>query len=79
MKTDAQLKNDVLEERSWEPTVMEARAMARDAADNADLGTNDLIVSSIIRTNELQVWFLVEHVHSPIQPASVRHELFEPL
>ncbi len=24
--------------------------------------TNDIIVSDVIRTNELQVWFLVEHI-----------------
>jgi len=40
----------------------EARAMARLAADKGDEGTNDLIVSSIVRRNELQVWFLAEHV-----------------
>jgi starvation-inducible DNA-binding protein len=40
----------------------EARAMARIAADSNDHGTNDLLVSQVIRTNELQVWFLAEHV-----------------
>jgi len=25
-------------------------------------GTNDLLVSGVIRTNELQVWFLAEHL-----------------
>ena len=40
----------------------EARAMARIAADSRDDGTNDLLVSQVIRTNELQVWFLAEHV-----------------
>ena len=40
----------------------EARAMARRAADAGDDGTNDLIVSDVIRTNELQVWFVAEHV-----------------
>jgi starvation-inducible DNA-binding protein len=40
----------------------EARTMARLAADGGDDGTNDLIVSDIIRTNELQVWFVAEHV-----------------
>jgi starvation-inducible DNA-binding protein len=40
----------------------EARAMARIAADSNDDGTNDLLVSQVIRTNELQVWFLAEHV-----------------
>ena len=45
-----------------EVILLEARAMARDTAASGDLGTNDLIVSDIIRTNELQVWFLAEHV-----------------
>ena len=40
----------------------EARAMARQAADAGDDGTNDLLVSNVIRTNELQVWFVAEHV-----------------
>jgi starvation-inducible DNA-binding protein len=40
----------------------EARAMARKAADAGDDGTNDLLVSSVIRTNEMQVWFVAEHV-----------------
>ena len=42
--------------------LLEARAMARDSAASGDLGTNDIIVSDVIRTNELQVWFLAEHV-----------------
>jgi starvation-inducible DNA-binding protein len=45
-----------------EIVIGEARAMARLAADAGDEGTNDLIVSSVIRTNELQVWFVGEHV-----------------
>jgi len=40
----------------------EARAMARRAAAAGDEGTNDLLVSNVIRTNELQVWFVAEHV-----------------
>jgi starvation-inducible DNA-binding protein len=40
----------------------EARAMAREATKNGDDGTNDLIVSDIIRTNEMQVWFLFMHI-----------------
>ena len=40
----------------------EARAMARRASAAGDDGTNDLIVSDVIRTNELQVWFVAEHV-----------------
>jgi len=40
----------------------EARTMARQASESADDGTNDVLVSDIIRTNELQVWFLSEHL-----------------
>ncbi len=40
----------------------EARAMARQATEVGDDGTNDLLVSDIIRSNELQVWFLAEHL-----------------
>ncbi|MFI9589108.1 Dps family protein [Nonomuraea sp. NPDC052265] len=39
---------------------------AHDAANRAqemgDDGTNDLLVSDVIRTNELQTWFLIEHL-----------------
>jgi starvation-inducible DNA-binding protein len=45
-----------------EIVLKEARTMARRAADGADDGTNDLLVSDVIRANELQVWFLAEHV-----------------
>jgi starvation-inducible DNA-binding protein len=40
----------------------EARTMARQAGEAGDDGTNDLLVSDVIRTNELQVWFLAEHL-----------------
>ena len=40
----------------------EARTIAHDAADAGDDGTNDLVVSEVIRRNELQVWFLAEHL-----------------
>jgi starvation-inducible DNA-binding protein len=45
-----------------EVILKEARTMAKQASDAGDDGTNDLIVSNIIRTNELQVWFLAEHL-----------------
>jgi starvation-inducible DNA-binding protein len=45
-----------------EIVLKEARAMAGKAAEDGDDGTNDLIVSSVIRTNEMQVWFVGEHV-----------------
>lgn len=39
-----------------------ARAAAKKASEMGDDGTNDLLVSDVIRTNEMQVWFLAEHV-----------------
>lgn len=45
-----------------EIVLKEARTMARLAAQDGDDGTNDLLVGGVIRTNELQVWFVAEHV-----------------
>ena len=45
-----------------ELVLKEARAMARQAAEARDDGTNDLLVSDVIRTNEMQVWFVSEHL-----------------
>ena len=45
-----------------EIVLKEARAMARNAAASGDDGTNDLLVSQVIRSGELEVWFLAEHV-----------------
>jgi starvation-inducible DNA-binding protein len=45
-----------------EIVLKEARTMARLASEHEDDGTNDLLVSDVIRTNELQVWFVAEHV-----------------
>jgi starvation-inducible DNA-binding protein len=45
-----------------EIVLKEARTMARLASEGGDDGTNDLLVSDVIRTNELQVWFLAEHI-----------------
>jgi starvation-inducible DNA-binding protein len=44
-----------------EIVLRESRTMARLAAKAGDDGTNDLIVSDVIRRNELQVWFVAEH------------------
>jgi starvation-inducible DNA-binding protein len=40
----------------------ETRSMARQAAEAHDDGTNDLLISEVIRTNERQVWFVSEHL-----------------
>ena len=45
-----------------EVLLKEARTMARQAAQDGDDGSNDLLVSGVIRTNELQAWFVAEHV-----------------
>jgi starvation-inducible DNA-binding protein len=45
-----------------EIVLKEARTMARVAAEHGDDGTNDLLVSDVIRRGELQVWFVAEHV-----------------
>jgi starvation-inducible DNA-binding protein len=45
----------------------QSREEAHKAADSGDDGTNDLLVSDVIRTNELQVWFVSEHlVEGPV-------------
>jgi len=50
-----------------EIVLKEARAMARKAAEEGDDGTNDLLVSNVIRTNEMQVWLVAEQlVDSPL-------------
>jgi starvation-inducible DNA-binding protein len=45
-----------------EIVLLEARSMARQAAAAGDDGTNDLLVSDVVRTNEQQVWFASEHL-----------------
>jgi starvation-inducible DNA-binding protein len=42
--------------------VREARSLARRASELGDDGTNDLVVSEVLRTSELQTWFLSEHL-----------------
>lgn len=48
--------------RAHETILLESRTVARKADEADDVGTNDLLVSEVIRTNELQVWFLAEHL-----------------
>jgi len=45
-----------------EIVIQKVRASARKAAEMMDDGTNDLLVSDVLRTNEIQVWFLAEHL-----------------
>ena len=48
--------------QAHEIVIKEAREMARQAAQTGDDGTNDLLISNVVRTNEMHVWFLVEHL-----------------
>ena len=45
-----------------EHVLIAGRALARKAAEMGDDGTDDLLVSQVVRTNERQVWFLSEHL-----------------
>ncbi len=47
----------------------EARPLAREAAANGDDGTNDLIVSEVVRVNELQSWMAGRHLVMAEKPA----------
>ena len=42
--------------------VEHCRKLAGRADELGDDGTNDMVISDVLRTNELQVWFLSEHV-----------------
>jgi starvation-inducible DNA-binding protein len=47
------------------------RTLARRADELGDDGTNDMLVSDVLRTNELQSWFLTEHlVNMPLVEAA---------
>ena len=50
--------------------IRDCRTLAKRAQTLGDDGTNDLVVSDVLRTNELQVWFLSEHlVNMPLVEA----------
>jgi len=50
--------------------IREVRKQAKRASELGDDGTNDLLVSQVLRTNELQVWFVSEHlVNMPLVEA----------
>ena len=61
-----------------ETILIHAHQDAARANDSGDDGTNDLLVSEVIRTGELQAWFLAEHlVDTPLvradeEPAPAR-------
>jgi starvation-inducible DNA-binding protein len=45
-----------------EMIIIGAREAAKKADEAGDDGSNDVFVSEVLRTNELQVWFLTEHL-----------------
>jgi starvation-inducible DNA-binding protein len=54
----------------------DCRKLARRASEIGDEGTNDLVVSDVLRTNELQQWFLNEHlVNVPLVRAEGEKQL----
>ncbi len=40
----------------------ETRELAESADESGDQGTNDLLVSEVLRTNEFEVWFITEQI-----------------
>jgi starvation-inducible DNA-binding protein len=55
--------------------ITECREMAELANKLGDIGTNDMIVSDVLRANELQVWFLSEHlVEEPLVEAEPQRQ-----
>ncbi|HEV8047116.1 MAG TPA: DNA starvation/stationary phase protection protein [Terriglobales bacterium] len=50
--------------------IRDCRDLAERSDKLGDQGTNDVVVSDVLRTNELQVWFLTEHlVNMPLVEA----------
>jgi starvation-inducible DNA-binding protein len=50
-----------------EEIMIATRGAARRAAQLGDDATNDILVSDVLRTNELQTWFVAEHlVNTPL-------------
>ena len=50
--------------------IRQCRTLADRSTKIGDAGTNDLVVSQVLRTNELQVWFVSEHlVNMPLVEA----------
>jgi len=50
--------------------IRQIRKLAERASELGDEGTNDLVVSEVLRRNELQVWFVSEHlVNMPLVKA----------
>ena len=53
-----------------EVILIDARKSAKSCDEKGDPGSADLLVSEVVRTNEMQVWFLAEHlVDTPLVQA----------
>lgn len=53
--------------QAHEMILVDARDAARKVAEQGDDGSNDLLISDVVRTGEMQVWFLIEHlVDTPV-------------
>ncbi len=51
--------------------IRDCRKLAERSAKIGDQGTNDMVVSDVLRTNELQAWFVSEHlVNAPLVHAT---------
>ncbi len=51
--------------------IEDCHKIAKQADESGDDGTNDLAVSDVLRTNELQAWFIMQHlVEMPLVHAS---------
>jgi starvation-inducible DNA-binding protein len=58
-----------------EVIITHCRELAELSTKLGDPGTNDMVVSDVLRTSELQVWFLSEHlVNSPLVEAEPLRE-----
>ncbi|MFZ0798311.1 MAG: DNA starvation/stationary phase protection protein [Terriglobales bacterium] len=58
-----------------EIVITQCRELAELANKLGDAGTNDMVVSDVLRTSELQVWFLSEHlVDAPLVEAEPLRE-----
>ena len=48
--------------QAHETIIREVREAIKKTEDNDDAGSNDMLMGSVLRTHELQVWFLAEHL-----------------
>jgi len=58
--------------KAHEQILIYAREAAEQAGDAGDEGTNDLLISEVVRTGEMQIWFLAEHLAATPLLASAR-------